>query len=68
MPKLANSQGEPTGAIYGVINMIRKLINDYDPEYIAVIFDAKGKNFRHEIYPEYKATRPPMEDELRRPN
>lgn len=65
LPELANSHGEPTGAVYGVINMIRKLINDYDPEYIAVVFDAKGKNFRHEIYPEYKATRPPMPDDLR---
>lgn len=65
LPKLKNSRGEPTGAIYGVINMIRKLIADYNPTYIAVIFDAKGKNFRHDLYPEYKATRPPMEDELR---
>lgn len=65
LPELANSHGEPTGAVYGVINMIRKLINDYEPEYIAVIFDSKGKNFRHEIYPEYKATRPPMPEDLR---
>lgn len=65
LPPLITSKGEPTGAIYGVINMIRKLINDYDPEYIAVIFDTKGKTFRHEIYPQYKATRPPMPDELR---
>jgi len=64
MPQLANSHGEPTGAVYGVINMIRKLISDYDTEYFAVIFDAKGKNFRHELYPEYKATRPPMPNEL----
>ena len=65
LPQLANSHGEPTGAIYGVINMLRRLINDYGPEYIAVVFDAKGKNFRHEIYPEYKATRPPLPDDLR---
>lgn len=64
LPKLKNARGEPTGAIYGVINMIRKLIADYNPTYIAVVFDAKGKNFRHEMYPQYKATRPPMEDEL----
>lgn len=65
LPQLMTAQGEPTGAIYGVINMIRKLLVDYNPEYIAVIFDAKGKNFRHEMYPQYKATRAPMEDELR---
>lgn len=64
MPPLTNSHDEPTGAIYGVVNMIKKLIKEYKPEHIAVIFDAKGKNFRHEIYPEYKATRPPMEMEL----
>lgn len=65
LPELMTSHGIPTGATYGVINMLRKLINDYNPEYVAVIFDAKGKNFRHEIFPEYKATRPPMPDELR---
>jgi len=65
LPQLANAYGEPTGAVYGVINMIRKLLHDYHPEYIAVIFDAKGKNFRHEIYPAYKANRPAMEDDLR---
>lgn len=64
LPSLTTSRGEPTGAIYGVINMIRKLLTDYDPEYIAVIFDAKGKNFRHDLYPQYKATRPPMPTEL----
>ena len=64
MPPLTNSHNEPTGAIYGVVNMIKKLINDYKPELLAVIFDAKGKNFRHELYPAYKATRPPMEMDL----
>jgi DNA polymerase-1 len=64
LPSLTTSKGEPTGAMYGVINMIRKLVNDYDPEYIAVVFDTKGKTFRHEIYPKYKATRPPMPEEL----
>ena len=49
LPPLANSRGEPTGAVYGVINMLRKLITDYQPEYIAIIFDAKGKTFRDEI-------------------
>lgn len=65
LPSLTTSAGEPTGAIYGVINMIKKLIAEYKPQYIAVVFDAKGKNFRHALYPEYKATRAPMEDELK---
>lgn len=64
MPALANSRGEPTGAVYGVVNMLRRLLADYDPEYMAVVFDAKGKTFRDDIYPEYKAQRPPMPDEL----
>ncbi|MFP5350748.1 MAG: DNA polymerase I, partial [Gammaproteobacteria bacterium] len=64
MPNLANSRGEPTGAIYGVTNMLRKLLADYDPQYIAVVFDAKGKTFRDDVYPEYKANRPPMPDAL----
>ena len=64
MPKLSNSQGEQTGAIYGVINMIRRLLKDYDPEHIAVVFDAKGKTFREDLYAEYKANRPPMPEEL----
>lgn len=64
LPPLANSRGEPTGAVYGVINMLRKLITDYQPEHIAIIFDAKGKTFRDDIYPEYKSHRPPMPDDL----
>lgn len=64
MPSLTNSQREPTGAIYGVINMLRKLLNDHAPEYIAVIFDAKGKTFRDDIYDQYKATRSAMPDDL----
>jgi len=64
MPNLSNVQGEPTGAIYGVVNMIRRLLADYDPEHIAVVFDAKGKTFRNDLYPEYKAHRPPMPQEL----
>jgi len=63
--ELSNSKGQPTNAIYGVINMVKKLINDYQPELMAVIFDAKGKTFRNDMYPEYKANRPPMPDELR---
>ena len=65
MPSLTNAEGHPTGAIYGVINMIGKLLKQYQPEKIAVVFDAKGKNFRHEMFGEYKANRPPMPDELR---
>jgi len=64
LPALANSKGLPTGAIYGVVNMLRKLQADYQPEYMAVIFDAKGKTFRDEIYPAYKANRPEMPDDL----
>lgn len=65
MPPLTNSKGQPTGAVYGVINMIQKLIKDEQPEQLAVIFDPKGKTFRDDIYPEYKANRPPMPDDLR---
>ena len=65
MPGLSNSSGEPTGAVYGVTNMLRKLLTDYDPQYIAVVFDAKGKTFRNDLYPDYKANRPPMPEELR---
>lgn len=64
LPPLSNSRGEPTGAVYGVINMLRKLIKDTKPDYIAVVFDAKGKTFREELYADYKAHRPTMPDEL----
>ncbi len=64
LPPLMNSKGQPTGAVYGVINMLRKLLKDYTPQQVAVIFDAKGKTFRDELYPEYKANRPPMPDDL----
>ncbi len=64
MPKLNNDKGEPTGAIFGVINMLNKLINKYQPDYLAVVFDAKGKTFRNDMYAEYKAHRPPMPDDL----
>ncbi len=59
MPGLTNSEKEPTGAIYGVINMLRKLHKEEQPDYFAVVFDAKGKSFRNDLYPEYKANRPP---------
>ncbi|WP_127469864.1 DNA polymerase I [Thiomicrorhabdus aquaedulcis] len=65
MPPLTNSQGQATGAIFGVINMLGKLLEQYQPEKMAVVFDAKGKNFRHDLYADYKAHRPPMPDELR---
>ncbi len=65
LPPLENSKGQPTGAIYGVINMLKKLVDEYQPEHMAVVFDAKGKTFRSDIYADYKAHRPPMPDELR---
>ena len=65
MPPLTNSKGLNTGAVYGVINMLRKLQEEYQPEAMAVVFDAKGKTFRHDLYKEYKANRPPMPDDLR---
>ncbi|MGB5451157.1 MAG: DNA polymerase I [Sedimenticolaceae bacterium] len=65
LPPLSNSRGEPTGATVGVLNMLRKLVADYQPSHIAVVFDAPGKTFRDDLYPEYKANRPPMPEELR---
>ncbi|MFT4652929.1 MAG: DNA polymerase-1 [Kangiellaceae bacterium] len=65
MPPLTNSKGMDTGAIYGVVNMLRSLVKDYKPTHMVVVFDAKGKTFRDDIYPEYKANRPPMPNELR---
>ncbi len=65
IPPLTNPQGEPTNAIYGVSNMLRKLITDYHSEYITVVFDAPGKTFRNDLYDQYKAHRPPMPDDLR---
>ncbi len=65
LQSLTASSGQPTGAVYGVVNMIRKLLSKEHPSHIAVVFDAKGKNFRHELYSDYKANRPPMPDELR---
>ena len=65
LPPLTNSKGQPTGAVYGVINMLNKLVEEYQPEQIAVVFDAKGKTFRNDMYEEYKANRPPMPDDLR---
>lgn len=64
LPPLTNSKGQPTGAIYGVINMVKRLISDYNPEKIAVVFDAKGKTFRDELYQAYKANREAMPEDL----
>jgi len=66
LPDLRNQAGEPTGAMYGVLNMLRRLENDHKADYKAVVFDAKGKTFRDDWYPEYKAHRPPMPDDLAR--
>ena len=65
LPPLANSKGHPTGAIYGVINMINKLLHDQGTDHFVVIFDAPGTTFRNDLYSEYKANRPPMPDDLR---
>lgn len=65
MPDLRNHQNEPTGAIQGVLNMLRRLHKDYPADYSACVFDAKGKTFRDDIYPEYKANRASMPDDLR---
>jgi len=64
-PPLTNSAGEPTGAMYGVLNMLRSLILQYQPTHAAVVFDAKGKTFRDELFEDYKSHRPPMPDDLR---
>jgi len=64
-PHLTNSKGEATGAVYGVINMLRSLVKQYKPSNMVVVFDAKGKTFRNDMYSEYKANRPPMPDDLR---
>ena len=65
LPDLTNSDGVPTGAIHGMLNMLHKLVDEYEPERMAVIFDAPGKTFRNNLYADYKATRPPMPDTLR---
>lgn len=64
-PPLTNRAGEPTGAMYGVLNMLRSLMLQYQPSHVAVVFDAKGKTFRDELFAEYKSHRPPMPDDLR---
>ncbi|WP_374602202.1 DNA polymerase I [Niveibacterium sp.] len=65
MPDMRNARGEPTGAVFGVLNMLRRLLGDYKADRLACVFDAKGKTFREDLYPDYKAHRPPMPDDLR---
>ncbi|MDT8450268.1 MAG: DNA polymerase I [Wenzhouxiangellaceae bacterium] len=65
LPSLTSGDGKPTGAIFGVANMVRRLAEEHRPGHLAVVFDAPGKTFRHEAYADYKAHRPPMPDELR---
>ncbi|GAB4351451.1 MAG: DNA polymerase I [Methylohalobius crimeensis] len=65
LPPLSNSRGEPTGAVYGVANMLRKLLETYPTPYFAVIFDAPGKTFRNDLFEDYKAHRPPMPEDLK---
>jgi len=65
MPEFRNSRGEHTGAIYGVINMLKRLQQDYGRDHLVVVFDAKGKTFRNDMYDQYKANRPPMAEDLR---
>src|SRR5258708_17640830 len=64
LPEFRSPAGEPTGAILGVVNMLRKLKQDFPSDYIAAVFDPKGKTFRDDIYPEYKATRQAMPEPL----
>ena len=65
LPEFTSSKGEPTGAVLGVLNMLYKLLDDFDPQRIAIIFDAPGKTFRNDLYAKYKANRPPMPEDLR---
>ncbi len=65
LKRMQTNAGQPTGAVFGILNMIKSLISDYPNSNIVAIFDAKGKNFRHDLYPDYKANRPSMPDELR---
>jgi len=64
LPPLTTALDQPTGAIYGVINMLRKLIKEAQPDYFAVVFDSKQKNFRHDLFAEYKAQRETMPEAL----
>ena len=65
LPPLRNSRGTPTGAVYGMVSMLKGLLKEYTPTHIAIVFDAAGPSFRNKLYPDYKANRPPMPEELR---
>ena len=65
LPQFTNSRGEPTGAVYGVLNMLQKFLRETNPNHIAIVFDAPGRTFRDELFEEYKAHRPPMPDDLK---
>ena len=65
LKRMQTSDGQPTGAVFGVVNMVKSLMTDYPDSNVVVVFDAKGKNFRHEMFSDYKANRPSMPDELR---
>ncbi len=65
LQRLSNAEGQPTGALYGVINMVKSLLESETPRHMAVVFDAPGKNFRHDLFEDYKANRPPMPEELK---
>ena len=64
MPALTNSNGFPTGAVYGFVNMLKRLMSDYQSDHMVVVFDAKGKTFRDDLYEKYKATRQEMPTDL----
>lgn len=65
LQRFSNSKDEPTGAVYGVVNMLQRTLREHRPDYVGIVFDARGKTFRNDMYPEYKANRPPMPDDLR---
>src|SRR5690606_41218316 len=65
LPPLNNSRGEPTGAVYGVVNMLQRYVKERPDNCVVVVFDAPGKTFRDELYAEYKSHRPPMPDDMR---
>jgi DNA polymerase I len=67
LPPLNNSRGEPTGAVFGVLNMLRRFLQEHPGSPMVVVFDAPGKTFRDDLFAEYKAHRPPMPDDLWRP-
>ena len=65
LPPLVSRKGEPTGAVLGVLNMLYRLVDEFQPDHVAVVFDAPGKTFRNDLYAKYKANRPPVPDDLR---